>query len=42
VFKFALTDPAKLLYAVYLLIGITGLIIGLSIYLKVNQIDHKR
>ncbi len=41
VFKFALTDPAKLLYAVYLLAGITGLIIGLSIYLKVNQLDNK-
>ena len=37
VFKFALTDPGKLLYAVYLLIGITALILGLSVYLKVNQ-----
>jgi len=37
VFKFALTDPGKLLYAVYLLGGITGLILGLSVYLKVNQ-----
>jgi len=37
VFKFALTDPEKLLYAVYLLGGISTLIIGLSIYLKVNQ-----
>lgn len=37
VFKFALTDPEKLIYAVYLLGGITGLIIGLSIYLKINQ-----
>jgi hypothetical protein len=37
VFKFALTDPDKLLYAVELLIGITALILGLSVYLKVNQ-----
>ncbi|NKQ41279.1 MAG: hypothetical protein HF962_06890 [Sulfurovum sp.] len=37
VFKFALTDPGQLLYAVYLLFGITGLIIALSIYLKVNK-----
>jgi len=37
VFKFALTDPEKLLYAVYLLAGITSLILGLSLYLKVNQ-----
>ena len=42
VFKFALTDPGKLMYAVYLLVGITSLIIGLSVYLKVNQkIGHK-
>ncbi len=37
VFKFALTDPEKLLYAVYLLMGITSLILALSVYLKVNQ-----
>jgi len=41
VFKFALTDPEKLLYAVYLLGGISSLIIGLSIYLKVNQKQDK-
>ena len=37
VFKFALTSPDKLLYAVYLLFGITSLILALSVYLKVNQ-----
>jgi len=37
VFKFALTDPNKLLYAVYLLGGIGILIFALSYYLKVNQ-----
>ena len=37
VFKFALTDPEKLLYAVSLLGGITLLILALSVYLKVNQ-----
>ena len=37
VFKFALTDPEKLLYAVYLLGGITALILALSFYLKVNK-----
>jgi len=37
VFKFALTSPNKLLYAVYLLFGITSLILGLSVYLRVNQ-----
>lgn len=39
VFKFALNDPSQLLYAVYLLAGVTALIIGLSCYLKVNR-DH--
>jgi len=37
VFKFALTNPNKLLFAVYLLGGIGVLIATLSIYLKVNQ-----
>jgi len=37
VFKFALTDPSKLLYAVYLIAGVTSLIIGLSIYLKATK-----
>ena len=41
VFKFAITDPNKLLYAVGLLMGVTALMIGLSIYL--NAIDkHDR
>lgn len=37
VFKFALTNPNKLLYAVYLLAGIGILILALSYYLKVNK-----
>jgi len=42
VFKFALTDTGKLLYSVYLLGGISMLIIALSIYLKVNQRNPER
>lgn len=42
VFKFALTDPAKLQYAVYLIFGITSLLLGLSVYLKVIRIDEKK
>ncbi len=34
VFKFAITDPGKLLYAVYLIVGISALLISLSIYLR--------
>ncbi len=41
VFKFALTDPAKLLYAVYLIFGITALMVGLSLYLKVIRSNEK-
>ncbi|HIM94265.1 MAG TPA: hypothetical protein EYM49_04395 [Campylobacterales bacterium] len=41
VFKFALTDPSKLLYAVYLIGGVTALMIGLSIYIKANKVDKK-
>jgi len=37
VFKFALTSPDKLTYAVYLLFGIASLIVSLSVYLKVNS-----
>jgi hypothetical protein len=37
VFKFALTDPSQLLYAVYLIGGVTALIIGLSIYIKATR-----
>ncbi len=34
VFKFAIIDPEKLLYAVYLIGGVTMLLVGLSIYLR--------
>jgi hypothetical protein len=37
VFKFALTDPAKLEYAVYLISGVALLLVSLSIYIKFNQ-----
>ncbi len=40
VFKFAITDPNKLLYAVGLLLGITALMLGLSVYLR--AIDRTR
>jgi hypothetical protein len=36
VFKFALTDPAKLLYAVYLIGGVSLLLVSLSVYIKFN------
>jgi hypothetical protein len=41
VFKFALTAPDKLMFAVYLLGGVTALIVGLSIYIKANRVEKK-
>lgn len=37
VFKFALTDPAKLEYAVYLITGVSFLLVSLSIYIRFNR-----
>ena len=37
VFKFAITKPEKLISAVYLILGVTALMIGLSIYIHVNK-----
>ena len=37
VFKFALTDPAQLVYAVYLITGVALLLVSLSIYVKFIQ-----
>lgn len=37
VFKFALTDPNKLEYAVYLISGVSLLLVSLSIYIKSNR-----
>ena len=43
VFKFALIDSSKLLYAVYLILAITALLIGLSIYIKsLKEESHKK
>ncbi|WP_309496765.1 PDC sensor domain-containing protein [Sulfurovum sp.] len=37
VFKFALTDPAQLEYAVYLITAVSLLLVSLSIYVKFNK-----
>ena len=41
VFKFALTDPAQLEYAVYLIGGVSLLLVSLSIYIKFNRNEHQ-
>jgi len=42
VFKFALTDPKKLQYAVYLIIGVSLLLISLSLYMKFSREPSKK
>ena len=41
VFKFALTDPVKLQYAVYLIAGVSLLLISLSLYMKFSREEIK-
>ncbi len=41
VFKFALTDPAKLEYAVYLITGVSFLLVSLSVYIRFNRPSSK-
>ena len=41
VFKFALTDPAQLEYAVYLITAVALLLVSLSIYVKFNRSSNK-
>lgn len=41
VFKFALTDPAQLEYAVYLISAVSLLLVSLSVYVKVNKTPTK-
>ena len=39
VFKFALTDPGQLQYAVYLIAGVSLLLIALALYMKFSRIE---
>ncbi len=41
VFKFAITQPEKLISAVYLILGVTALMVGLSVYIYVNKAVEK-
>jgi putative Mn2+ efflux pump MntP len=38
VFKFAITDPEKLLYAMYIIGGVSMLLITLAIYIKFTKL----
>lgn len=41
VFKFALTDPGMLEYAVYLIVGVSFLLVSLSLYMKFSRVEKK-
>jgi len=38
VFKFAITDPEKLVYAMYIISGVAMLLIGLAVYIKFTKL----
>ena len=40
VFKFAITDPSQLLYSMYLVGGVSALLIGLAFYIKYTKPDE--
>lgn len=42
VFKFAITDPNKLLYSMYIMGGVSGLLISLAIYIKFTKNNLNR
>ncbi len=41
VFKSALTDPTKIQFAVYLIIGVSFLLVSLSLYIRFSRPDSK-
>ena len=40
VFKFAITDPAQLIYAMYIIGGVAMLLIGLAVYIKFTKVEN--
>ncbi len=42
VFKSALTDPSKIEYAVYLIVGVSFLLVSLSLYIKFSRPELKK
>jgi len=38
VFKFAITDPEKLMYAMYIVGGVAMLLVGLAIYIRFTKL----
>ena len=42
VFKFAITDPGQLIYAMYIIGGVAMLLVGLAIYIKFTKIENNQ
>jgi len=42
VFKFAITDPAQLIYAMYIIGGVAMLLIGLAVYIKFTKVEDNQ
>ncbi len=42
VFKFAITDPAQLIYAMYIIAGVAMLLIGLAVYIKFTKVENNQ
>ena len=38
VFKFAITDPNKLIYSIYIILGVSALIVSLAVYIKFTKL----
>ncbi len=41
VFKFAITDPDQLMYAMYIIAGVATLLIGLAVYIKFTKVENE-
>ena len=42
VFKFAITDPQMLIYAMYIVAGVAMLLIGLAVYIKFTKVKNEQ
>ena len=42
VFKFAITDPNQLIYAMYIVAGVAMLLIGLAVYIKFTKVKNEQ
>lgn len=41
VFKFAITDPHQLMYAMYIIAGVSSLLLSLAVYIKFTKLEHQ-